>query len=165
MLLNSSDLQSFLTSRAIAGEILRPGVPTPTVESAARALGVPVEQIVKSILCVVKDAGDPKYVLAIACGTAYVDRRLIAVHYGVGHKRVRLAFPEEVLAVSGYAVGAMPPFGHRQPLPTLVDRRVLALPVVFAGGGDEDAMLRLDPQDIVRITGAVVMDLSGTPQK
>jgi len=164
-LLHANDLQSFLTSHGIAGEILRPGVPTPTVESAAQALGVPVEQIVKSILCVVKDGGDPKYVLAIACGTAYVDRRLIAAHYAVGHKRVRLAFPEEVLAVTGYAVGAMPPFGHRQPLPTLIDRRVLALPVVFAGGGDENAMLRLDPREIARITGAAVIDLTAVPQK
>jgi prolyl-tRNA editing enzyme YbaK/EbsC (Cys-tRNA(Pro) deacylase) len=163
ILLSSPDLNFFMNSHGIAGEILRPGVPTPTVESAARALGVPVEQIVKSILCVVKDGGDPKYVLAIACGTAYVDRHLIAAHFGVGHKRVRLAFPEEVLAVSGYAVGAMPPFGHRQPLPTLIDRRVLDLPVVYAGGGDENAMLRLDPREIARITEAGVIDLTAAP--
>jgi prolyl-tRNA editing enzyme YbaK/EbsC (Cys-tRNA(Pro) deacylase) len=182
MLLNSSDLKSFMTAHGIVGEILHLSAPTPTVETAARAVGVQPEQIVKSILFLVEaglrpaltadaptDAGlRPALaapVLAIACGTAYVERRLIAARYGVGRKRVRLASPEEVRSISGYEVGAMPPFGHRQPLPTLLDRRVLDLPVVYAGGGDENAMLRLDPRDIARFTSAGVMDLITMPDQ
>jgi prolyl-tRNA editing enzyme YbaK/EbsC (Cys-tRNA(Pro) deacylase) len=206
MPLNSSDLQTFMTTHGIAGEILHLSVPTPTVETAARALGVQPEQIVKSILFLVGaglrpaltadsvGAGSEAWlggvcppprstalpgastganpvsaltipVLAITCGTAYVERRAIAAHYGVGRKRVKLASPEEVRSISGYEVGAMPPFGHRQPLPTLLDCRVLDLPVVYAGGGDENAMLRLDPQEIVRISGAAVMDLCALPGK
>jgi prolyl-tRNA editing enzyme YbaK/EbsC (Cys-tRNA(Pro) deacylase) len=168
MLLHSSDLQAFMTSRCITGEILHLGVPTPTVETAARALGVHPEQIVKSILFLVGTgigSAQPEPVLAIACGMGYVDQRAIAAHYGVGRKRVRLALLEEVLAISGYAVGAMPPFGHRQPLRTLLDRRVLDQPVVYAGGGDENAMLRLNPQDIALVTGATVLDLSAIPEQ
>ena len=177
-----------MDAHGIAGEILHLGVPTLTVETAAQAIGVQPEQIVKSILFMVgaglgpaltaePSAGEglkpshgepvlaPAFVLAITCGTAYVERRLIAAHYGVGRKRVKLASPEEVQSISGYEVGAMPPFGHRQPLPTLLDRRVLELTEVYAGGGEENAMLRLDPRDIARITGAVVMDLSALPQQ
>jgi prolyl-tRNA editing enzyme YbaK/EbsC (Cys-tRNA(Pro) deacylase) len=172
MPLNSSDLQSFMTAHGIAGEILHLSVPTPTVETAARAMGVQPEQIVKSILFLVESldgAGlrpaQTAPVLTIACGMGYVDRRAIAAHYGVGRKRVRLALPEEVLAISGYAVGAMPPFGHRQPLRTLLDRRVLDQPVVYAGGGDENAMLRLNSQDIALVTGATVLDLSAIPEQ
>jgi prolyl-tRNA editing enzyme YbaK/EbsC (Cys-tRNA(Pro) deacylase) len=169
MLLKSSDLQAFLTAQGIAGEILHVSVPTPTVETAAGALGVQPEQIVKSILFLVEgaaaaDSTAPLPVLAIACGTGYVERRAIGAHYGVGRKRVKLASPEEVAAISGFEVGAMPPFGHRQPLPTLLDRRVLDLPAVYAGGGDENAMLRLDPRDIARYTGAAVLDLTAIPE-
>jgi prolyl-tRNA editing enzyme YbaK/EbsC (Cys-tRNA(Pro) deacylase) len=156
MSLNSTDLQAFMTTHGIAGEILPMSVPTPTVEIAAQALGVGADQIVKSILFLVSD----QPVLAITCGTAYMDRRAIAAYYGVGRKRIKLASPEEVRAISGYEVGAMPPFGHRQPLPTLIDRRVLDLPEVYAGGGDENAMLRLDPHDISNVTAAVIMDLT-----
>jgi Cys-tRNA(Pro) deacylase len=164
MILNSHDLQAFMTAHGIAGEILHLSVPTPTVETAAQALGVQPEQIVKSILFLV-DAAHKTPVLAITCGTAYVERRAIAACYGVGRKRVRLASPEEVVAVSGYEVGAMPPFGHRPPLPTLLDRRVLDLPVVYAGGGDENALLRLNPHDIARFTSAEVIDLIAMPDQ
>ena len=193
MPLNSHDLQTFMTAHGIAGEILHLSVPTPTVETAARALDVQPEQIVKSILFLVgagPEAGlgglypPPRLaalpgastganpapaltipVLAITCGKAYVERRAIAAHYGVGRKRVKLASPEEVRSISGYEVGAMPPFGHRQPLPTLLDCRVLDLPVVYAGGGGENVLLRLNPGDIARFTSAEVMDLISMPDQ
>ena len=152
-----------MAKHGIPGEILRLSVPTPTVETAAQAVGVPTEQIIKSILFLVKDGAEEgayRPVLAIASGTAVVDRRRIAAHLGVGHKRIRLASPAEVLAFSGYAVGALPPFGHRQPLATLIDRRVLDLPEAYAGGGDENAIVRLNPQDIARVTAAAVLDLT-----
>ena len=176
-----------MTAHGIAGEILHLSVPTPTVEAAARALDVQPEQIVKSILFLVgagPEAGflhSPAFpgastgaypvpaltipVLAITCGTAYVERRAIAARYGVGRKRVKLASPEEVRSLSGYEVGAMPPFGHRPPLPTLLDCRVLDLPVVYAGGGGENVLLRLDPRDIARFTSAEVMDLISMPDQ
>jgi Cys-tRNA(Pro) deacylase len=160
MTLNSNDLQSFMIAHGIPGEILHPGAPTPTVEAAARALGVTHEQIVKSILFLVNE----QPVLVITCGTGHVDQRAIAARYGVGRKRVKLATTEEVLAISGYEVGAMPPFGHHHPLPTLLDRRVLDLPEVFAGGGAENALVRLDPQEIVRASHAEVMDLTTIPE-
>ncbi len=149
-----------MTAHGIPGEILHLGAPTPTVEAAAQVLGVRTEQIVKSILFLVDGAGQAAPVLAIACGTGYIERRLIGTHFRVGRKRVRLASAEEVLAISGYEVGAMPPFGHRQPLTTLLDRRVLDLPEAYAGGGEENVLLRLDPQDILRFTAATEMDLT-----
>jgi prolyl-tRNA editing enzyme YbaK/EbsC (Cys-tRNA(Pro) deacylase) len=64
-----------------------------------------------------------------------------------------------VLEISGYEVGAMPPFGHRQLLTTLIDRRVLDFTDAYAGGGAENALAHLNPQDILRVTGAKVLDL------
>ncbi len=163
LILDSSDLQSFMVAHSVQGEILRLSVPTPTVETASQAAGVHLDQIVKSILFLVEDgAGAEPYqaVLAIACGTAHVEQRAIAAHFGVGRKRIKLASPDRVRSITGYDVGALPPFGHCQPLPTLLDPRVLALPVVYAGGGAENALVRLDPHDILRVTQAVVMDLT-----
>jgi Cys-tRNA(Pro) deacylase len=153
--LTAADLQAFLDTHAITAEILHLQVPTLTVESAAQAVGCEVQQIVKSILFLV----DNQPVLAIACGTAYIDRRMIADLYGVGKKRVKLASPEQVVSLSGYEVGAMPPFGHSQSLTTLLDRRVLELDEVYAGGGAENALICISPQEILRYTQAKVMDL------
>jgi prolyl-tRNA editing enzyme YbaK/EbsC (Cys-tRNA(Pro) deacylase) len=149
------DLRAFMQSQRIQGEILNLDVATPTVESAAQAVGAKVEQIIKSILFVIDD----QPVLAGACGISSINRRAIAELYQVGKKRVKLASPEKVLEISGYEVGAMPPFGHRQPLTTLIDPRVLELTDAYAGGGAENALIRLNPQEIKRVTSAQTVDM------
>jgi prolyl-tRNA editing enzyme YbaK/EbsC (Cys-tRNA(Pro) deacylase) len=157
--LSPADLQAFLEDRHIQGELLHLDSPTPTVETAALAVGAQPEQIVKSILFLV----DGQPVLAITCGTSYVERRAIAARFGVGRKKVKLAPPETVAEETGFLVGAMPPFGHRQPLLTLIDQRVLEKPVVYAGGGSDYALLRLDPHSILQVTGGEVLDLITPP--
>jgi prolyl-tRNA editing enzyme YbaK/EbsC (Cys-tRNA(Pro) deacylase) len=153
--LGVDELSLFMQAHSIPGEIVHMSVPTPTVETAAQAVGTTVDQIIKSILFMVD--GHP--VLAIACGLSTIKPRTIADLYGVGKKKVKLATPEMVLEISGYEVGAMPPFGHRQLLTTLIDRRVLDFTDAYAGGGAENALVHLNPQDILRATGAKVLDL------
>jgi prolyl-tRNA editing enzyme YbaK/EbsC (Cys-tRNA(Pro) deacylase) len=53
----------------------------------------------------------------------------------------------------------MPPFGHLRKLDTLLDCSVLEQPEIYAGGGAENALVRLSPEDILRVTQAEVMDL------
>ncbi len=153
--LGVDELRAYMLAHGVAGEIVKLNVPTPTVESAALAVGTQANQIIKSILFVVDD----QPVLAIACGLSNIDRRAIAGMFGVGKKRVKLAAPDAVLEISGYAVGAMPPFGHRQPIKTIIDRKVLNFSEAYAGGGAENALVRLNPQDILRATGAIVLDM------
>ena len=153
--LGPEDLRQFLALHQVEAEILRLESETPTVQAAARAVGTTPERIVKSLLFLVE--GRP--VFAIACGPDRVDSRALARRFGVGRKRVRLADGETVQRVTGYPIGAVPPFGHRQPLTTLIDRRVLEHDEVYAGGGGIDALVRVSPQDILRLTGAEVLDL------
>ncbi len=154
-MLDSSDLARFIQRNQILAEVVSLPVETPTVEAAARAVGARPGQIVKSLLFLIQK--EP--VVAIACGPDPVDRRPLAVHFNVGRKRVKLADAEAVLKITGYPVGAVPPFGHLGSLPTIVDRRVLAWDEVFAGGGAIDALLRLAPSEILRVTQAIQLDL------
>ena len=148
-----------MDQREIPGEILILEAPTPTVEAAAQAMGVQPRQIVKSVLFTVHDEG----VLTISCGDQLVERRVIASLFGISRKKVKLAPPEVVLKLTGYAVGAVPPFGHRRQLRTLLDPRVLAFDEIFAGGGTHHALVRLNPQDILKITQAEIIDLHTRP--
>jgi prolyl-tRNA editing enzyme YbaK/EbsC (Cys-tRNA(Pro) deacylase) len=155
--LGVDELKLYMQAHSIPGEILHLSMPTPTVDTAAQAVGTTVDQIIKSILFMVDD----QPVLAIACGLSSINRRALADVYGVGKKRIKLASPETVLEISGYEVGAMPPFGHRQPLTTLIDNRVLDFTDAYAGGGADNAIVHLNPRDILRVTGAKVLDLLG----
>jgi Cys-tRNA(Pro) deacylase len=154
--MNRKDLQQFLDENEITATILSLPTHTATVADAAAALGVDADQIIKSLVFLV----DQEPLLVINNGTARVDRRKVAAALGVGRKKVKFASPEQALAVTGYAVGAMPPFGHRTPLRTLVDRAVTSLAVVYGGGGSVDAMMRLAPGELIRATGAETLSLS-----
>lgn len=151
----SDDLQAYLTAHSIPAEIVHLSAETPTVITAAAALGVPVEQIVKTVIFVID--GQPYAVFAN--GTRRVDPRKLAVRFGTNRKKVRLADSETVINLTGFAPGTVPPFGHRQPLTALIDPAVCEHEIVYAGGGGIAAMLRIRSDDLLRLTGAELHDV------
>ncbi len=153
--LTSEDLEAWLRSHGIAAEVVRLHTPTATVPAAADALGVSADQILKTVVFLA--AGEP--VLVVARGSERIETRRLARHLGVGRKKVRVARPEEVLEATGYPAGAVPPCGHRRPLRTLVEARVLHLPVAYAGGGARNALLRITPEALLEATHAEVVTL------
>ncbi|MGD9332414.1 MAG: YbaK/EbsC family protein [Desulfobacterales bacterium] len=154
--LGSSDLQQFIAVNHVAATILPMAGHTPTVSDAARELGVTTDRIIKSLVFLAQDLP----LLVINNGLARVDRKKLAALMGVGRKKVKFATAEQALAITGFVVGSMPPFGHRQRLRTLVDPAVMTLDTIFGGGGDIDAMMRLTPGELLRMTRAEVVDLS-----
>lgn len=145
-----ADLADFIVRTGITAELVPMPVETPTVPAAAAALGVAPAQIIKSLLFLVRD--EP--VLVIACGDATVDRHALTDRFGVGKKQIKLADADTVLAVLGYPVGGVPPFGHASAVPVLLDRAVQAWDVVYGGGGDDHTLLRIAPAELARVTRA-----------
>jgi len=150
------DLQRFIDANGIEATILPMAEHTPTVVDAARVLGVETNQIIKSLVFMVN--GNP--LLVINNGLTRVDRRKLAACLGMNQKKVKFANTEQALVFSGYMVGSMPPFGHKQILPTLMDKKIPGLDIIFAGGGGIDAMMRLTSPELLRITQAKVVDVS-----
>ncbi len=151
--MDSSHIAAFLTQHAIPGEMVMLTTHVPTVEDSARALGTTPERIVKSLLFLAAD----QPVLVVANGLARVDYKRIAEYLNLPRKKVRMADAATVLEVTGFPVGTVPPFGHKTPLRTLIDAGVLTQPEVYAGGGAIDALLRLVPSEILRVTNAEVV--------
>ncbi len=154
--LGTQDLKVYLEKNSISGELLILNVPTPTVETAAKALGVEADQIVKSIQFMIE--GNP--VLALGCGLTMIDRRLVGKHFEVGRKKVKMANAEAVSEYGGYPIGTVPPFGHRVQIPTIMDRKIFGFEEVYVGGGAHNAMLRIKATDVQQFSKAVVLDLS-----
>jgi prolyl-tRNA editing enzyme YbaK/EbsC (Cys-tRNA(Pro) deacylase) len=149
-------LSTFMHENKIQGEFVQLDQDVPTVEDAARALGVLPDAIVKSVLFLAASAP----VLVIANGLARVDSRRMADHLGVSRKRVKLADAQAVLALTGFHAGSVPPFGHKTRLRTIIDSRVMAQPVVYAGSGAVEAVVRISPAEIVRVTQAETASLT-----
>jgi prolyl-tRNA editing enzyme YbaK/EbsC (Cys-tRNA(Pro) deacylase) len=144
-------LLAWCAAHGVPARLLRPGVPTPTVPQAAAAVGVEPERVLKSLVLWVDGAPT----LVVAAGEDRLVYPRLAAAFGVSRRRVRLASADEALELTGYPVGAMPPFGHRRPLPTWVDAaRVRPGLRVVAGGGARDALLDLTTDDLLRATDA-----------
>lgn len=152
-------LQKYLSAAGIDAEILRPGVPMPTVPLAASAIGVDEDQIIKSVLF---HDSSGLVVLAIASGIARIDRKRLAEVAQSG--KLKLADASTVLAATGYPAGGVCPIGHATTFPVVIDQRVMKLDIVFGGAGSEEALLKISPVEIARLTQATVADIVNAVQ-
>jgi Cys-tRNA(Pro) deacylase len=148
------DLTGFILEQDLQAEIIAPGVPMPTVDAAATAVGVPPERIFKSILF---QAGDGRCVMVIACGNGRVD--LGRVEALTGLAGLKLAKPAVVAAMTGYPAGGTPPIGHREEFPIVMDTQVASQEWGYAGGGRPELLVKIESADIIRLTGATVADV------
>jgi prolyl-tRNA editing enzyme YbaK/EbsC (Cys-tRNA(Pro) deacylase) len=149
-------LVAWLTGLGIENQLLRPGVPMPTVPLAAQAIGVDEEQILKTLLF--RDRAGT-LVRVIASGPSRIDLDRLAQLGSLD--RPKLARPDIVLEATGWPAGGVAPVGSRIPLQTYVDRGVLDWPRVFGGGGTEDTLIDLAPADIISLDLAEIATLTG----
>ncbi len=157
--LGPDNLQAYLNEHNIPAEIVYPGAPTPTVPAAAEALGVDADQIVKSVLFLVDD----QPFLVYGCGVRMVDYTRLADRLSVSRKKVKLANADQVLNLTGYAVGTVPPVGLKTPMPAFMDPAVLDYDVVYAGGGGINALLKIESQVLQRVSRAEVAPMLEAP--
>ena len=123
---------------------------------AAAAIGCDLGAIVKS-LCFLID-GQPLMVLV--AGDRQVDQKALREVQGVSKRKVKIADPATVLACTGFEVGGVPPLGHAQPLPTLIDRSLSRFQTVYVAAGDAHSIFPILYDELVRVTGGQVRDLA-----
>ena len=129
-------------------------LPTRTVAEAAAAIGCKDAQIAKSL---VFRSGSGRSVLVVMCGTNRVDTAKVAVIVG---EKVSRADPDFVRERSGYAIGGVPPVGHRTLPVTVLDQDLLGFNEVWAAAGTPDAVFCLTPSDLRTFTGADFHDVA-----
>ncbi len=153
--MSSGDLESYIRNKGIKARILTFEKHTMTVEDAEKQLGISRERIIKSLLFIDENEAP---VLGIVTGDRRVsDKKL---RKACGARKLKLARPQVVKNLTGYEVGALPPIGHRKPIRTFIDPKVMTFERVYGGGGAVNALLEIDPRDIKRINKAQVVDIS-----
>jgi len=138
-------------------QVLELAASTRTAVEAAEAAGCEVGQIVKSLVFLLETDGSPSQpVLLLVSGTNRVHEK----HLGrlLGGK---LARPDAdyVREVSGYAIGGIPPLGHKNPIGTYIDEDLLQYEIIWAAAGTPNAIFSIHPQELVRISGAKVVNV------
>ena len=144
---------AFLRSAAAEARIEEFGVETATAGDAALAAGCDVGEIVKSLVAVCDD----KPVLALVPGDRRVDTDKIA--RAVGASSGRIAHAREVTAFTGFAPGAVAPFGLPGIERVVIDRVLLAQDELWVGAGSTRHMAVLPTRELVRLTRAAPADI------
>jgi len=153
----SATVREFIAARGLRARVLAMPENTHTAEEAARALGTDLKHIAKSLLAHLSDG---RFVLCILRGDQRLDRKKLC--RAAGAKHMSLAKADDVLRVTGYPVGAVPPFPLKSEVPAYIDPGVLKVDVVYCGGGDVDALLEVPTEELARITRAEPVDLALT---
>jgi prolyl-tRNA editing enzyme YbaK/EbsC (Cys-tRNA(Pro) deacylase) len=125
-----------------------------TAQQAAAALDVQLGQIAKSIIF--RRPSDDAAVLVITSGDRRVDEQKVDALVG---PTVR-ADADFVKAKTGFSIGGVSPFAHLCAPVTVIDRELFRFDRVWAAAGHPRALVQLPPQDIERLTGAPVADVT-----
>lgn len=122
----------------------------------AQALGYDPSQMVKTLIF---ESGTQERVLVMLGG----DRNAISGYLkrAIGSRNVKLAGPESVKEATGYEIGSIPPF-HWQPpgFRSFIDALLMDEEVLGVGAGVWGQEIMITPQDLVKASQAVVVNLS-----
>jgi len=145
-----SDVHNFLLEEDVPHEVLHLPALSKTARAAAELLGVPLHEVVKSLVFFL----DGRATLVLVPGDKVADpERLRAA---TGCSEVVLARGKQVLDATGYRAGAVPPCGLSAELPAVADAGVFEVPVVYCGGGATTTMLKLRSDDLRRLIRPLV---------
>ncbi|MFF1448726.1 YbaK/EbsC family protein [Streptomyces sp. NPDC058274] len=126
---------------------------TRTAAEAAAAIGCDLSQICKSLIF----AADGVPVLVLMDGASRVDLELVRRELGAA--KVTRARADLVRETTGYAIGGVPPFGHRTRTRVLADRSLLGHDTVWAAAGTPYAVFPMDPKSLVAHAGGTLVDV------
>ncbi|MEK7439528.1 MAG: YbaK/EbsC family protein [Chloroflexota bacterium] len=127
---------------------------TRTSVEAAQAVGCEVGQIAKSLIFKGKQSG--KAILIIASGANRVDEKKIKSILG---EKVEKPDADFVREQTGFVIGGVPPVGHTQKLETLIDEDLLKFEVIWGAAGTPNAVFKLTPQELVKMTGGKIANI------
>lgn len=159
---DESAIQRVLDAAARKGvtlEVVVFAASTHTAQDAATAVGAELGQIVKSLVFVAPDAsGGLAPLLCLVSGPNRVDlARLAAV---TGQADVRRATAREAHELTGFAIGGIPPIGHRQGVRVIMDPDLGRFPVVWAAAGTGTAVFPVPPATLRTLADATVAPIA-----
>lgn len=121
----------------------------------AQKIGQNIEQIFKTLVL----RGDKSNVfVCVIPGNAEVDLKKAAKISG--NKSCAMVHQKELLNLTGYIRGGCSPLGMKKSYPIYIHETCQLFDQIFISAGQRGLQLKLNPEDLVRITGAFVCDLA-----
>ncbi|CAB4687521.1 unannotated protein [freshwater metagenome] len=120
---------------------------------AAQALGLDPTQVFKTLMV----SADGRLSVAVVPVSGQLDLKACA--RALGASKATMAERAAAERATGYVAGGISPVGQKRAHPTVVDASALTHPAVYVSAGRRGLDLGIAPQDLIRVTGAVVADV------
>jgi len=124
--------------------------------SVARALGYRERQMIKTLIFEL-DTGER--ILVMVGG----DQNIVSgnLKKAAGSRNIRMADPEVVKETTGYVIGSIPPFGWQtEGFRTFLEASLLNEPIVGVGTGQWGEETLITPENLVKASRAIVVNLT-----
>jgi Cys-tRNA(Pro)/Cys-tRNA(Cys) deacylase len=135
-----------------------------TAISVARKIGLPPEQVFKTLLTYANTAAGSKsastHLFAVIPGDAELDLKKLA--HAANAKKIELASLKEVEPLTGYIRGGVTVMGAKKPFPTYADETIELFDLISVSAGQRGLQLILAPADYIRAASATLADLTKT---
>ncbi len=129
--------------------------------SVARKIGMPAEQVFKTLLTRATAAPGQReatHIFAVIPGDAELDLKKLA--HAASVKKVELASLKDVEPLTGYLRGGVTVMAARTSFPAYADETIELHDAVSVSAGQRGTQLVLAPADYLRATGAILADLT-----
>ncbi|MCJ2091898.1 YbaK/EbsC family protein [Methylobacterium sp. J-072] len=149
-------VRAFFAEKAPDIAVIELTTSTATVAEAAAGHGVAPAQIAKTLSIRIGD----QVALVVTRGDARLDNKKAKAVFG---GKVRMLDLAEVEAITGHPVGGVCPFGLIAPLPIYCDVSLKAFDEVVPAAGSTYSAVRIAPDRMAALTGAVWVDVCQEP--
>ncbi len=146
--------------RGIVIEPVRLDEGTLTAEAAARACGVVVDRIVKSVVLRAADADVPLAAPHFLFLTAGNNRVSLTRASALAGRPLVSGDGASIRAHTGFAIGGVSPFGHVRPILAWLDPHVLDFATVWAAAGTPHHVFEIAPTALVEALAPTVADFT-----
>jgi Cys-tRNA(Pro)/Cys-tRNA(Cys) deacylase len=126
-----------------------------TAESVAEKVGLPPEQVFKTLVA----RGDRRGIcMAVIPGDVELDLKSLA--NASGDRKIHLVQMKELLGLTGYIRGGVTAFAGKKDYPVYVDETLELFDVVSISAGIRGLQVLLKPEDYLRVTKGTIAALT-----
>ena len=122
---------------------------------AALIRGNDIKNTAKAIVMKYYEEGQKKYVQFVLQGDKKINTKRLKK---LGFKKLGLASPEEVLKVTGCAIGSVPPFGNLFELQVIVDVHLKQNEYIYFSAGTHYDSIKIKFKDYEKVVKPKIMD-------
>lgn len=151
---SAQSIQETLSNSGIETRVIELPASTRTAQEAANTIGCQVAQIVKSLIFRTKNSNRP--ILVLASGVNRVNEKTLSK---LLEEKIVKADADFTREHTGFAIGGIPPVGHKQPIETYIDQDLLQYEELWAAAGTPHAVFKLPSSEVVKLTNGTIVSI------